>query len=168
MNRILVTVCFIVCPFSILADEISSMDDMGMHKDKMSMNGFYGQYPMSRESSGTAWIPDSSPMEGIHQIHGDWMTMLHGYVDLIYDDQGGRRGDNKTFSESMLMGMASHPLGGGTIGFRTMLSFDALMGKDGYPLLLQTGETADGKTLLLIASIHMICLRSWLQHTAIL
>ncbi len=115
----------------------------------MAMNGFYGQYSMTREASGTAWQPDSSPMDGIMAMHGDWMTMVGGYADAIYDNQGGKRGDEKVFSESMLMGMASHPLAGGTIGFRTMLSLDPLMGKEGYPLLLQTGETADGKTPLI-------------------
>src|SRR5580698_2682988 len=100
----------------------------------MDMQGMYGGYPMSRESSGTAWVPDSSPMEGIQHMYGEWMTMVNGYANLVYDDQGGDRGGNKTFSESMLMGMASHPLQGGTIGFRGMLSLDPLMGKDGYPL----------------------------------
>lgn len=113
------------------------------------MHGLYGQYPMSRESSGTAWQPDSAPMEGIHAMHAGWMTMLHGYANVVYNHQGGGRGDVKTFSESMLMGVASHSLGGGTIGFRSMLSLDPLMGKDGYPLLLQTGETADGRTHLI-------------------
>ena len=119
-----------------LADDPQSM--------LMDMPGLYGGYPMSRDSSGTAWQPDSTPMEGINTMHGDWMTMLHGYDDLVYDHQGGRRGDSKAFNEGMLMGMASHPLGDGTIGFRAMLSPDPLMGKSGYPLLLQTGETANG------------------------
>jgi hypothetical protein len=50
----------------------------------------------------------------------------------------------------MLMGMAEHPLGRGTFGIRTMLSLEpATIGKSGYPELLQTGETADGKTPLI-------------------
>lgn len=115
----------------------------------MSMHGFYGQYPMTREASGTSWLPDSSPMEGIHGMTGDWMTMYHGYVNLVYDHQGGRRGGNKTFSESMAMAMAQRPLGAGTFGVRAMMSLDPLMGKNGYPLLLQTGESADGATPLI-------------------
>jgi len=110
----------------------------------MQMGGAYGAYPMSRESSGTAWVPDSSPMEGIQAMQGDWMLMLHGYDNVVYDHQGGKRGNVETFDEGMLMGMASHPLAGGTVGFRAMLSPDPLMGKSGYPLLLQTGETANG------------------------
>src|SRR4030095_15062343 len=46
---------------------------------------------------------------------------------------------------SMLMGGASGPVGPGHFGARAMLSTDPFtVGKDGYPLLLQTGETADG------------------------
>jgi len=76
--------------------------------------------------------------------------MLHGYADVVYDDQGGPRGDTKTFSDNMVMGMAQRPLGGGTLGLRTMLSLEpGTIGKEGYPLLLQTGETADGVTPLI-------------------
>jgi hypothetical protein len=67
---------------------------------------------------------------------------------LIYDRQGGQRGDRKTFSTSMLMLMGQRALGEGTVGLRGMISADPLMGKRGYPLLLQTGEAANGKPLI--------------------
>lgn len=44
----------------------------------------------------------------------------------------------------MGMFMGQRPLAGGTFGARVMLSLDPLMGKGGYPLLFQTGESADG------------------------
>jgi hypothetical protein len=44
----------------------------------------------------------------------------------------------------MGMAMAQRPLGPGTLGLRAMVSLDPLMGRNGYPLLLATGETADG------------------------
>ncbi len=47
------------------------------------------------------------------------------------------------------MGMAHRPLGGGSLTLRGMFSLDPTMGKDGYPLLFQTGETADGVTPLI-------------------
>jgi hypothetical protein len=115
----------------------------GMNHD-MPMEGALGSYPMSREASGTAWQPDAAPMHGYHTMAGDWMVMLHGYADVAYDYQGGKRGDEKAFVASMFMGMAQRPLGGGTLGLRAMLSGDPFMGKKGYPLLFQTGETADG------------------------
>ncbi len=123
----------------------AEVDEMPM----MHMAGLYGSYPMTREGSGTSWQPESSPMDGAQQMSGEWMTMEHGYVDLIYDDQGGPRGDSKTFSTSMLMFMARRALEEGAFGARLMVSADPLMGKDGYPLLFQTGETADGVTPLI-------------------
>ena len=121
-----------------------SMAGMPEHE----MRGMYGPYPMERESSGTAWQPDASPHVGIHAMYGEWSTMTHGFVNLIYDDQGGPRGDKKTFSTSMLMVMAQRPFGEGTLGLRGMVSADPLMGKRGYPLLLQTGESANGQPLI--------------------
>jgi hypothetical protein len=112
------------------------------------MKGTLGQYPMAREASGTAWQPDSTPHTGIHLQGGEWTAMVHGFANLIYDDQGGPRGDDKLFSTSMLMGMANRPLGPGTWGLKGMLSFDPEMGDEGYPLLLQTGETAGGHHLI--------------------
>jgi len=111
--------------------------------------GVLGSYSMMRDASGTSWQPESTPMEAIHGLVGGWSTMLHGYVFSIYNHQGGRRGDSKAFSESMLMGMAQRPLIGGQVTLRGMISLDPLMGKDGYPLLLQTGETANGRTPLI-------------------
>jgi hypothetical protein len=110
----------------------------------MQMPGLYGSYSMTREGSGTSWQPDSTPMDGAQQMNGPWMTMEHGYVDVVYDDQGGPRGAHETFSTSMFMFMARRELEAGALGARVMVSGDPLMGKSGYPLLFQTGETANG------------------------
>ena len=113
------------------------------------MSGLYGPYDMTRESSGTSWQPDSTPMQGVHGMQGAWMAMLHGFVDAIYDAQGGPRGSSQSFSTSMVMLMARRELGVGALGLRLMASGEPLMGASGYPLLLQTGETADGRVPLI-------------------
>jgi len=126
--------------------------DMGAmeHEHTMRMTGMYGPYPMTREASGTSWQPDRAGHRGIHEMRGSWMLMLHGSADLVYDNQGGARGDKKVFSSNMVMGMAQRPLGPGTLGLRAMASLEpATIGKEGYPLLLQTGETANGRTHLI-------------------
>lgn len=131
---------------------MSGMKDMESEHEQMNheMRGFYGPYSMTREASGTAWQPEASPMEGLHLMRNDWMFMFHGFAYAVYDDQGGNRGDRKFYSPNMVMGMAQHPLGPGTFGFRTMMSLEpATVGKNGYPELLQTGETGDGKTPLI-------------------
>jgi len=113
------------------------------------MRGMLGAYAMEREASGTSWQPESSLMEGIHAMRGTWMFMVHGFADIVYDDQGGPRGDEKVFGPTMGMAMAQRPAGGGTFGGRAMLSIDpATVGKTGYPLLLQTGEAVDGRPLI--------------------
>jgi len=120
--------------------------DMGMH----AMRAMYGPYPMTREASGTAWQPDAGRHEGVHFMRGEWQLMVHGFADLVYDHQGGPRGDEKYMSANMAMGMASRPLGPTTLGLRAMLSLEpSTIGPEGYPLLLQTGETADGVTPLI-------------------
>jgi hypothetical protein len=125
------------------------MSGMDMSGGEMPMNGVYGPYSMTREASGTAWQPDVAPHRGIHKMSGSWMAMLHGAADLVRDHQGGARGDDQVFSDNMVMGMAQRPLGRGTLGLRSMLSAEpSTIGKDGYPLLLQTGETANGRTPL--------------------
>jgi hypothetical protein len=122
---------------------------MGEHEHAM-MTGRFGPYPLTREASGTAWQPDDAEHTGIHFMSGPWMLMVHGMADLVWDHQGGPRGDEKTFSSNMLMGMAQRPLGPGTFGLRAMMSAEpGTIGKEGYPLLLQTGETADGVTPLI-------------------
>lgn len=111
--------------------------------------GALGPYSMSREASGTSWQPDSSAEGGVHGMEGDWMLMGHALLNGVYDWQQGPRGDADTFISGMLMGMASrHFDTGDTLQFRAMLSPEPLMGKSGYPLLLATGETANGTTPL--------------------
>jgi hypothetical protein len=110
----------------------------------MAMTGALGSYPMTREASGTAWQPDSSEHSGVMSMSGDWTLMAHGTLNLVYDSQGSRRGDDKPFASGMLMGMARRRLGQGTVQLKAMISPDPLMGPSGYPLLLASGETANG------------------------
>jgi len=115
---------------------------------KSDMTSALGPYSMSREGSGTSWQPDATPMGGLHLRRDEWSVMAHGLVNAIYDKQSGPRGDDKAFTQSMAMLMGNRPLGPGTLGLRAMVSLDPTMGKSGYPLLFQTGETADGATPL--------------------
>lgn len=126
---------------------MSGMEGMagmeGMHDHAMS--AFLGPYPMTREASGTSWQPESAPHHGYHFSAGPWQMMAHGMLTIALDHQGGRRGREKTFSSNMAMVMGSRAAGNGRVGFRAMVSAEPwTIGARGYPLLLQTGETADG------------------------
>src|SRR6185312_10156159 len=94
----------------LLAARAGAQETMGA----MRMHGLYGSYPMTRDASGTSWQPDSTPHEGLHIMSDGWAVMVHGFADGIYDRQGGPRGAEKGFSQSMLMAVAQHPLCGGT------------------------------------------------------
>ena len=105
--------------------------------------------PMSREGSGTSWLPDSSPMYGKMFMLGEDMLMLHGAIFPRYTNVSTRRGDDRLDAPNWFMGMYSHPLGDSTqIGARLMMSLDpATEGGRGYPLLFQTGESWNDQPL---------------------
>ena len=116
----------------------------------MTMPAALGPFPMNREASGTAWQPDASPHSGVHFMRGKWTLMVHGTLNGVYDSQSGPRGADKAFVAGMLMGMATGKLSDrDTVQFRAMLAPDPLMGKSGYPLVLASGETADGRNALI-------------------
>ncbi len=74
-------------------------------------------------------MPDSSPVFAHHLMAGDWMLMLHYWATAGYDDQWSDRGSQRFLSTNWIMGMASHPLLGGQLTLRSMLSAEpATMG----------------------------------------
>ena len=99
--------------------------------------------PMNREGSGTAWLPDSTPMYGRMFMFGDDMLMLHGGIFPRYTNVNTRRGDDRIDAPNWIMAMYSHPFSDSTqLGGRLMMSLDPLTeGGRGYPLLLQSGES---------------------------
>src|SRR5215213_7019837 len=106
--------------------------------------------PMNRNGSGTGWLPDASPMYG-YMIHSKkWMYMVHGNVFIRYNNQDigdkGSRGSEKWDAPNWFMFMGQRKVGeNGLFHFSSMFSLDAaIAGKTGYPLLFQTGETANG------------------------
>jgi hypothetical protein len=126
---------------------MAAMEMGGQHGT--AMIGALGRYPTTRESSGTSWQPDASEHRGVMKHSGDWMLMTHGVLNLVYDHQSSRRGDDKLFASGMLMGMAQRPLRNGTLQLKAMVSPDPIMGRRGYPLLLASGETANGHDRLI-------------------
>lgn len=99
--------------------------------------------PMSRESSGTAWVPDSTPMYGHMLMFGDDMLMLHGGISPRYTNVSTRRGDDRIDAPNWFMAMYSHPFNENVqLGGRLMMSLDPLTEQGrGYPLLFQSGES---------------------------
>lgn len=147
--------------FLILISGVSpAQDHAGMHmvqgvENTGSMShAFSLALPMSRNGSGTAWLPDASPMYG-HMFHtSNWMFMLHYNLFLRYNNQDftnkGTRGADQFDAPNWLMFMGQRKVGGsGLFHFNTMFSLDPLtVGGNGYPLLFQSGETYRGEPLV--------------------
>src|SRR6266516_6455954 len=116
----------------------------GEQKMQMSMQSSVDiADPMSRESSGTSWVPDSTPMYGKMFMFDDDMLMLHGAIFPRYTNVSTGRGDDRIDAPNWIMGMYSHPFGeSAQLGGRLMMSLDPLTeGGRGYPLLFQSGES---------------------------
>lgn len=128
-----------------------AQDGMGdMPGMDMTPTGVLGAYPMSRDASGTSWQPDAAEHRAIHAMAGDWTLMGHLMLEAVADTQSGPRGHSKFFVAGMAMGAARRDFADGdTLNLRLMLSPDPFMGRGGYPLLLATGETANGSTPLI-------------------
>ncbi len=79
--------------------------------------------PMSREGSGTSWLPDSTPMYGKMFMLGDDMLMLHGAIFPRYTNVSTRRGDDRIDAPNWFMAMYSHPINENMqLGGRLMMS----------------------------------------------
>ena len=105
--------------------------------------------PMSREGSGTSWIPDSSPMYGRMFMFGENMLMLHGAIFPRYTNvstAARRRSDRRPElvhgdvfpsarrKHSVRLAVNDEPRSAHRKG-------------RGYPLLFQTGESWNGEAL---------------------
>ena len=128
--------------------------NMDMPMDVPMTNAFSLHLPMSRNGSGTSWMPDASPMYA-YMVHSKkWMYMFHGNIFVRYNHQdlsrAGVRGGEKWDAPNMLMFMGQTKVGSkGLFHFNTMFSLDAaIAGGSGYPLLIQTGESWKGKPLV--------------------
>ncbi|MCD6019507.1 MAG: hypothetical protein K0S53_2628 [Bacteroidetes bacterium] len=128
--------------------------DHHVHQEMSNMShAFSLNLPMTRNGSGTGWLPDSTPMYGYMIHRKKWMYMLHGNIFARYNHQdifnAGTRGGEKNDIVNWFMAMGQRSVGErGLFRFSSMISLDRLFGGDGYPLLFQTGESWQGKPLV--------------------
>lgn len=137
-------------------DSAQTQEDHSKHEmsEAPMTHAFSLNLPMNRNGSGTAWLPDSTPIYGYMFHSKKWMLMLHGNLFLRYTAtdifKSGSRGESKLSAPNWIMGMAQRKVGNkGLFLFRIMVSADPLTeGGNGYPLLYQSGETWNGKPLV--------------------
>jgi hypothetical protein len=135
------------------------MSDMQHEHTEMTMSSTINLgEPMTREGSGTSWLPDSSPMYAKMKMFSDRsMLMVHGTAFLRYTSIGsnrdvsiaGKGSRNRVDAPSMFMLMYSKPIGKkAQLGLRIMFSLDPLIERGwGYPLLFQSGESYGGQPM---------------------
>jgi len=103
---------------------------------------------MSRDGSGTSWLPDASPMYAFHATRGGWQLMAHENLFVQYLYESGTRGADQGGSINWFMGMASRPVGQGRLRLNGMVSLEPFtIPGCGYPDLLASGETCDGEAI---------------------
>ncbi|MEP6594996.1 MAG: hypothetical protein ABJA71_03575 [Ginsengibacter sp.] len=74
-----------------MKDMVINMDtghnNMEMGMDMPMSHSFSLNLPMNRNSSGTGWLPNASPMYGYMTHSKNWMYMVHGNIFFRYNNQ---------------------------------------------------------------------------------
>jgi hypothetical protein len=141
---------FLVAPFQAHAQDQQSAAPAQHHAPQHAHETFFPP----REASGTAWLPDESPMYGVQQTWGTWQIMLHGTAVAQYLYEPGDRhrtggsANHQVSSVNWAMMMARRSLGAGRVGLRVMGSVEPWTVSDcGFLNLLATGEMCEGDTI---------------------
>ena len=123
------------------------------HQHQMADMNAMALFP-AREASGTAWLPDDTPMYGAERTWGGWEVMLHGaaFAQFLYEPgyihRTGGYSTHQFGSVNWGMAMARRPLGAGRLGLRMMLSLEPwTLPGCGSINLLATGEICEGDTI---------------------
>jgi hypothetical protein len=142
----LVCLCFLTSP---LAAQTPAHGTHQQPADHQQHQPAATDIPASRDASGTAWLPDASPMYAIHGEYRAWKLMGHGTAFVQYLNDGGDRGQDQFGSINWMMGMAERSFGDERLRLRGMISFEpATIGGCGYPDLLASGEVCDGAPIV--------------------
>lgn len=108
----------------------------------------------TRDASGTGWLPDATPMYGVHREWNGWELRLNGAVFLQGISEPGDRHRTGGFQTQQVvstnwgMAMARRSVGGGRFGIRTMLSAEPwTVSRCGAINYLAVGEVCDSDTV---------------------
>ncbi|WP_199560884.1 hypothetical protein [Mucilaginibacter hurinus] len=131
-----------------------SLEKHHQHKHSGATHAYSLSLPMTRNGSGTSWLPDNSPMYMLMAPAKNGTWMFHGSVFMRYNNQqiNGKttRSGAQFDAPNWFMAMYNKRIGGnGLLNVSAMLSADPLtVTQRGYPLLFQSGESYKGQTLV--------------------
>ncbi len=96
----------------------------------------------------SAQEPDHAHMAGMNTATG-WQVMQDAVLFAEYDHQGSDRGGNELVAPNWWMGMARRHAGHGEMMLNAMFSLDpALVGRNGYGEIFQSGEALGGRPIV--------------------
>ena len=108
----------------------------------------------SRDASGTAWVPDETPMDALHRRWGQWELAVHGtlFAQFLYESGDRHRTggfqSTQVSSSNWFMVMARRHAGTGRVGFRGTVSAEPwTVANCGFINLLASGEMCEGDTI---------------------
>ena len=108
----------------------------------------------TKETSGTAWMPQVTPMYGVHSPWRGWDVRLNGMASIqaLYEPRDRHRtggsGRRQVGSVNWGMFMARRNVRGGRVGLRTMFSAEPwTIPGCGSLSFLAVGEVCDGDTI---------------------
>jgi hypothetical protein len=143
-RMLLVSAAVLATGSAVLAQEHEHEAPQAPHQHDVAASDI----PMTRDGSGTAWLPDQTPMYALHRQSNGWTLMLHGNAFLQYLKEAGDRGRDQVGSINWVMGMAERKVGPGQLMLRGMISAEpATIRGCGYPDLLATGEECEGSAI---------------------
>ena len=137
----LLTVCLVVGADSVAA--------------QMSLPSLHDEH--RSHASGTAWLPETTPLSSVTIHAGAWDVNAHWEAFVQRLDENGTRGGDQISSVNWMMGIGERRLGQGRVAVRGMFSLDSwTIGGCGYPNLLASGELCADEPLYDLQHPHDI------------
>src|SRR3954470_10177878 len=152
IHLILVVAAFLTAPLSIRAQD-QEPQTMAGHQHHGEDANAVDLFPM-RDASGTAWLPDETPMFGSQRSWGGWDVMLNGvaFATFLYEPgdvhRTGGFSTHQFVSTNWGMLMARRRAGAARVGLRAMVSLEPWSVPGcGYISFLATGEVCEKDTI---------------------
>ena len=108
----------------------------------------------TRDASGTGWLPDATPMYGVHREWNGWEVRLNGamFVQALFEPgdrhRTGGPQSRQVVSTNWGMLMARRSVAGGRFGVRTMISAEPwTVSRCGSLNFLAVGEVCGNETV---------------------
>ena len=152
LNHIALLAILMVCGVSDAVAQPPDTSQAGAHQHDMRTS--HADLFPPRDASGSAWLPDDTPMFGVSRTWRQWTIAIHGagVAQLLYEPGDEHRtggASSRQFSvPNWAMVMGRRMAGPARVGLRAMVSLDPVtIPGCGYLSLLATGETCDGDTI---------------------